>query len=279
MVDFEDFNPSEVFDLSLNANHSVCLANSFVHGRYSLSLTEMRLFLLAISQIKPEHERTLYTYQASLTDLASFLGVAPSNLSRDLKSVCSNLVGQVVYIEDGKDWEMFHLVSYAKYKTGDGVLTLRLSNEIMPYAVGLKKYYTSVLLGDILKFSCKYSSPLFLRLKSDIGFSQYTKYEFNFSVSDIRSMFRIPDKKYKKAYDLLNYTVVPALNEISKSDFAYIWDYEEIRSRKRGHPIEGVSFKMVLFDNRQIKDRFLELYSSENVPPYFLIARIKKELS
>ena len=57
---------------------------------------------------------------------------------------------------------------------------------------------------------------------------------------------------------------MPALEELSKSDYAYIWDYEEHRASRRGRPLESVSFKAIFFDNskkftaKEKKEHFLK---------------------
>lgn len=245
---------NDVFDLNLNSDYYACMANDFIHGRLNLSLLEQRLFYLAVSQIV-QSDTDYKTYQVNLTDLASFFGVPASNLSRDLPTICHRLLQQVVCIKTTpRKWKMFHLANTAEYE--DGVLTLRLSDEIKPYLIGLNNYYTQVLLGTILSFDSKYTNQLYLRIKCDSGYSR--QYVFKFTISELREMFQIPDKRYKLPADLLKKTIKPALDELSSSDYGFVWDYEEVRSKKRGKPLEYITFKAVLFNRKSVKDEFVE---------------------
>lgn len=269
---------NDVFDLSLNHDYYACLANDFIHGRLDLSLLEQRLFYLAVSQIV-QSDTDYKTYQVSLADLAAFFGVPSSNLSRDLETICYRLLRQVIRIRvSSNNWEMFQLVNTARYK--NGVLTLRLSDEIKPYLIGLNNYYTQCLLGTLLSFNSKYTNRLYTLIKCDSGYSH--KYVFRFTVTELREIFQIPDKKYKLPADLLKKTIKPALEELSNSDYCYVWDYEEIRSKKRGKPLEYVTFKAVVFDNKSFKDLFLEDFqnwadeiNAGRADPYYFVTHYK----
>ena len=265
----------DVFEMSLNRDYTVCLANDFVKGRLCLPLIEQKLFFTAVSQVV-KADKDFKTFSCTVPELAEFLQVDSSYLYHNLKSICISLRGRVNVIQvkndNNKDaWKVFGLIDRAEYS--DGIFTICLSDDIKPFLIDLDRYYTQCLLGTILSFSSKYTNQLYLRLKCESGYSR--KYVFRFTVAELRELFQIPDKKYQRDYNLLQKTIKPALEELSNSDYGFVWDYEEVRSKKRGKPLEYITFKAVLFNSKAIKDEFIddfpgwrEVYDGTTDNPY-----------
>jgi len=73
----------------------------------------------------------------------------------------------------------------------------------------------------------------------------------------LREFFQIEKNKYRKASDLLKRTIRPALKELNESDFAAIWDVKTLYAPGKGKPVGGITFKAMIFDNRDEKDKYL----------------------
>lgn len=249
------------YQLKLDKNYYVVTANDLIKGKQKMSLREAQLLYIAISQVVYE-DKDFKTYTTTVPELAAFMGIDENSLYRDLKGICKSLCQQVVEVQIGgenskgrKKWEVFSWIQSAKYD--NGTLTLRLSDDIKPYLLELESYYSQTLLGTLLTFRSYYTTRLYQYLVADTGARYGNVHEWKFSCEQLRELFQVGEKQYKLTRDFLRKTIIPALDELNNSDYAYVWDYEEHRSAKRGKPIESVSFKAIFFKNKERKEFYL----------------------
>lgn len=256
------------YPLKLNENYYVVTANDLIKGRQKMSLRESQLLFIAISQVVKE-DTDFKTYTTTVPELARFMGIDENSLYRDLEGICTSLMQKVVKIQVGgenargrKKWEVFHWISSAKYD--NGTLTLRLSDDIKPYLLELDSYYSQTMLGTLMTFRSYYATRLYQYLIADTGAKWDTVEEWTFTCDELRELFQVGEKQYKLNRDLIRYTIKPALAELHQSDYAYIYDYTENRSHKRGRPLESVTFKAIFFENgknftaKEKKEHFLQ---------------------
>lgn len=249
------------YPLKLNPDYYVVTANDLIKGRQKMSLREAQLLFIAISQVVKE-DKDFKTYTTTVTELAAFMGIDENSLYRDLESICTSLCKQVVKIQTGgtnargkAKWKVFGWVQSAEYDSGK--LTLRLSDDIKPYLLELDKYYTQTQLGTLMTFRSYYTTRLYQYLRADTGAKWESVEEWHFTCEELRDLFQVKEKQYKLSRDLIRFTIVPALEELGKSDYAYVWDYEEHRAKGRGRPLTGVSFKAIFFQSKDSKDFYL----------------------
>lgn len=249
------------YQLKLDKNYYVVTANDLIKGKQKMSLREAQLLYIAISQVVYE-DKDFKTYTTTVPELAAFMGIDENSLYRDLKGICKSLCQQVVEVQIGgenskgrKKWEVFSWIQSAKYD--NGTLTLRLSDDIKPYLLELESYYSQTLLGTLLTFRSYYTTRLYQYLVADTGARYGNVHEWKFSCEQLRELFQVGEKQYKLTRDFLRKTIIPALDELNNSDYAYVWDYEEHRSAKRGKPIESVSFKAIFFKDKERKEFYM----------------------
>lgn len=268
------------YELKLNEEYYVVTANNLIKGHQTMSLREAQLLFIAISQVVKE-DKDFKTYTTTVPELARFMGIDESSLYRDLKSICKRLCQRVVEVQVGgenakKDkWKIFQWINRAEYD--NGTLTIRLSDDIKPYLLNLNNYYTQTMLGILLSFKSYYTSRLYQYLYAECGEKRNLRSEWTFSCEEIRELFQVDEKdskgnykKYKLPRDLLKNTIIAALNELNNSDYAYVWNYREHKSQKRGRPISGVSFSIIFFPDGERKNAYLNrlpLLNGENEPP------------
>lgn len=258
--------------IKYDPTYHVVTHNDLLRGRQKMTLRESQLFAIAVSQVVKE-DKDFRTYTTSVPELAAFMGIDENSLYRDLEGICTALMSRVVKIpkpnNEGKrserqGWEIFHFVSYASYDSG--TLTLRLSDEIKPFVLELEQMYSQPMLGTLMTFRSYYTTRLYQYVKAEHG--EHNAVDFYFSCDDLRELFQtyVKDEKgniikerYKLSRDLIRYTIKPALAELHGSDFAYVYNYEELREHvpgKRGKPaLVGVQFSIILFDDRDAASR------------------------
>ena len=245
-------------------DYKVVTANDLIKGRQKMSLREAQLLYITIAQIvKEDHD--FKTYTTSVTALAEFMGIAPDSLYRDLESICTSLLQRVVKIKmtnennprDAK-WKAFQWISYAEYSNGK--LTIRLNDEMKPFLIDLASHYSQILLGALCSFTSYYSARLYQYIVCEIGeHTKYTKEEWTFTCEELRDFFQVEKNEYSRPHDLIKKTIKAALKELDASDFAHVWDYEELHAPGRGRPLSGVRFKAMIFKNREEKDYYLKV--------------------
>ena len=249
------------YPLKLNSDYYVVTANDLIKGKQKMTLREAQLLYIAIAQVVKE-DKDFKTYTTTVQELAAFMGDSPENLYRDLKNICKQLRQRVVEVQVKGDnakkgkWEVFGWIDSAKYDNGK--LTIRLSDDIKPYLLELESYYSQTLLGTLMTFRSYYATRLYQYLVAETNARWGTVEEWTFTCEQLRELFQVGAKQYSRNFDLVRYTIKPALEELGKSDFAYVWDYEEHRASKRGRPPTGVSFKAIFFENKEKKDYYLQ---------------------
>lgn len=204
------------------------------------------------------------TYKTTVPELAAFMGIDPNSLYRDLEKICKKLLQRVVEIQIGgenargkKKWKAFQWINCAEYN--NGILTIRLSDDIKPFMIDLVAHYSQTLLGTLLTIKGYYAKRLFQLIVCERNENPYKiKEEWEFTCDELRDFFQVKPKEYTLPRNLLNKTIIPAIEELNNSDYVYIWDYEEPHGSGRGRPLLGVKFKATIFKNREEKDWYLE---------------------
>ena len=258
------------YPIKYDPSYYVVTANDLIKGKQKMTLRESQLLSIAIAQVVKE-DKDFKTYTTTVPELAAFMGIDENSLYRDLEGICRSLCSQIVEIKMGgenagkrKKWKIFHWISSAMYDSGK--LTLRLSDDIKPYLLDLEAYYSQTLLSTLMSFRSYYATRLYQFLLADTNARWGRAEEWTFTCEQLRDLFQpyIKDDKgniikelYPRNYDLVRFTIKPALEELGASDYAYVWDYEEHRAAKRGRPLESVSFKAIFFKSKEKKDFYL----------------------
>lgn len=255
-------NQDKTYQLKLNSEYYVVTANDLIKGKQKMTLREAQLLYITMAQVVKE-DKDFKTYTTTVQELSAFMGITCDSLYRDLEGICTSLLQRVVKVQIGDDnardkkWKAFQWISCAEYDNGK--LTIRLNDEIKPFLIDLMSHYSQTLLGTLCAFKSYYTARLYQFIVCEIGeHPNKPKEEWTFTCEELRDFFQIEKNEYLRNYDLIRKTIKPALNELNNSDFAYIWDYEEIHGTGRGCPLVGIRFKAMVFKNREEKDWYMK---------------------
>lgn len=230
-------------EISYSKDYTVAIANSLIRGRQTMTILESRLLYIAISQVVKQ-DKDFKIYTTTIPELARFLEVPTKNLYRDIDSITDNLMKRFVKIKQSdNEWEKFQWVSSCNYK--NGIITIKLSDEIKPYLIALEKYYSQYMLGTLISFKSYYTSRLYQLILCELREKNVSEIDITFTVEDLRELFQIDKKKYPRVPDLLKKTVYVARDELAKkSDVdAVIIEVIENKAKTRGTPIESVTIR------------------------------------
>ena len=203
----------EEIDLKYNKNYYSVMANKIIRGKQKMTIYEAKLIRILISQIKKDDEN-FRMYRTDIKNLAEFLGTDRKNIQREIRNVCKNLMRQIVEIENGKDWEILHWVSYAKYDSETGTIMLMLSEEIAPYVLALKERFTRYQTKNILTMQSFYAIRLYELLQMRIGMDKKKTMMYQFGISELRTILEC-EKKFKQIGEFKRFVLDIAIKEIS----------------------------------------------------------------
>jgi len=231
--------------ITYNENHYTIMANDIVHGKQDMSLQEAKLLRLIITQIVKE-DMDFKTYTCKIIDLANFLDISKNNLYRDIQGICSNLMQRVVCIRKTpnnpkSDWKIINWLSLAEYESSSGIITLKISEQMAPYLLGLNEYFSQYKLSNILNMHSFYAIRLYELLKTDeFKGEQYLEYSIQF----LRQFFDC-EKKHLRISDFKKYVLETAYLEINKKTDIKIL---KIEYTKKGRVINKARFYLAFPD-------------------------------
>ena len=218
-----------------NKNHYAVMANDVIRGKQTMSLQEARLIRLLIMQVGKD-DTDFKTYKVNILDLARFLDVDSSNLYREIREICQSLMTRTIKIQKGNEWEIFQWLQLAKYD-GKGTITLMLSNQIAPYLLQLKSWFTKYQLKSILAMKSFYSIRLYELLKLTIGENRKKVMKYMFEVKYLREYFEC-ETKFERIIDFKKKVLDIAIRDVSEySEFKCTYECQ-----KTGRTITGIIF-------------------------------------
>lgn len=243
---------NEIKRLQLNSNYYSVVANEIIKGKQRMTLREMQLLQIIISQIV-KSDTELCTYTTTATELAHFLGIHQRSLYRDLDQITDKLLSRIIKINVDGVYTKFQWLSKCSYDSNTKKITLKLHEDLKPYLTELERFYSQIKIETLLSFTSYYTVRLYQLLVCNWG--EHEQEEYFFSCDDCRDFFQVEDNKYKQNADLIKKTIKFALDELNASDYCIIFDYEEVRATTRGTPIQGVKFTAIMCSDAEDKKR------------------------
>jgi len=203
-----------------NENNHVVMDNRLIESKQMMPLNAAKIVRMAIAKITYEDE-IFRTYSCSITELAEFLRVSKSNLYRDIRGICDVLERSRVFVgtdDPAHPWKRLQWIDYARYD-GNGMVSMRLSKDVEPYLIGLRKCYTQYRLRNIVDFSSFYAIRLYELLIHQINLLDYNGGEtFSYTVDELRGLL-FCETKFTRFADFRRKVLNLAVREINeKSD-------------------------------------------------------------
>ena len=172
------------------------------------------------------------------------------------------LQSKVIVIEDEKQVLTLNWFSSLRYTKGTGIITAKISDDLKPYLLELKKEFVKAKLPTLLSFTSKYASRLFLLLKSD--FDKQKKYKgvltIRYQVNYLHTNFAMPKSYIDKFYNFRVKFLDNSINEINEKTELNV-SYKEIKTGRKITEIEFcISSKVKEEEKKEIeKNNFIEL--------------------
>jgi plasmid replication initiation protein len=179
------------------------------------------------NNLQREHVLTAKEFSSTFNlDLKNTYGI--------IKRSCKKLMKSSVTIEkeDLKEiWEI-NICSTAKYNQSNGSVTIKFTEEIMPYLAQVKEKFILYNIKEIANFGSLYTTRLYELIQEFKETGWIAK-----SVQQLREIFNVKEK-FKKYNDFKKYTFGHAVDEIN-SQFDIDLTFREV---KEGRKIVSIHF-------------------------------------
>jgi plasmid replication initiation protein len=228
--------------LVLNTEYPVQMNNNLLLGKQSMGINEAKLLRLVIMQVVKQDE-DFKTYTASIKDLAVTLNIQSGNLYRDVQKICENLLQSLVRVGDGNPkhkWKTFQWMSSAGYE--NGIVTLKMHEEIKPYLLGMNGYFTTYSCENILAMNSFYGVRLYELITFKLMNGEVVDgREVELTVDEIRKACGC-EKKYERMSSFKEKVINIAVKEINEfANIKVVKNYE----KKTKNGMEKVYYKDV----------------------------------
>ncbi|UZS00123.1 replication initiation protein [Chondrinema litorale] len=223
--------------MSIKKNSLIVKSNDLINSRYSLSVSEMRLILLMVSQVSKDDE-DFKTYRVQIKDFIESTGKKKNsqNLYSRAKEYSKQLMKRVLEIpqENGTHLQVTFLSS-ALYYPGQGYVDLRFDPSLKPYLLQLKSRFTSYDIRNVLSLRSFHSIRIYELLK------QYEKIgNRTFKVDELKEILNIADN-YSN-YNLFKRRVIEQAQKELTKNCDITFQFEEI---KLGRKVVEVKFTII----------------------------------
>ncbi|MEL7530507.1 MAG: replication initiation protein [Bacteroidota bacterium] len=205
--------------------------NKLINSRYNLNVSEVRLFLSMIAQIRRE-DKDFKTYRIQISEFADALGTSSKNIYDRAKHTSKRLMEQVLEIEEDDGPLQVALVSSAKYYEGKGYVDLRFDPALKPYLLQLKEKFTSYDISNVLQLQSAYSIRIYELLKQYESIGERT-----FNLIELKEILGVANR-YTRYNDFKRYVLLQAEKELK----IHCDIYFEFEERKRGRKIAEIRF-------------------------------------
>lgn len=221
-------------------NYVVMANNMILHSASNLTLNEIKLLRFFIMQTERD-DKELFQYTTSVTQLAESLEISKELLYRELEEMTEHLMKEVIEIGSRKDdrWIMFHWVDVCDYENGK--LTVKISDELKPFLVGLRGSFTRYHLSDIIGLNSIYAIRIYEVLNGYMNENNLphadVAIEISISIEELRRITGTEDK-FERFSNFKSKVIDTAIKEINQKSNYHV----TATPYKDGRTIAGYDF-------------------------------------
>lgn len=248
----------------------VIQANPLIRAKKEMNLTEMRLFVLGLQDVKPHikddhvHDVEFPETKISYRELMDLFGTESNgnitNLKKQVERAYDDKI-ELSYADGGFGFR--HIYKKMDYTPQEG-LTIQFDDEMKPYILELvNQAYTKYKVKAFFSLSSTYAWRLLESLLEKQGYlKQGIKAVYvEMSMDEVRFRLNVPEGKYKgRVNNFRTYILDNPIKEINEKTDYYVW-YEVEKSGRR---VTGFKFWMKYKDKEAIEKKSNALPSSQS---------------
>lgn len=216
---------------------TVVKANELIQqSHFDLSLQQQKIILYLISQISP-YDEEFQLYELPIREFCRICGLDMTSGKNyvDIKAAIKEIADKSVWISISEEEEtLLRWIEKPYINKQDGVVKIKLDNDMRPYLLQLKENFTSYELIWTLHFKSKYTIRLYELIKS-IHFHDLENYTRRYRVEDLKK--RLNGEHYKEYRDFKRRVLRPSVEEIDRYSDKTV-TFQEIKQGKRVVAVE-----------------------------------------
>lgn len=228
-------------EVTLNTANYVVMANNMVlHSASNLNLTELKLLRFIIMQTE-KGDQDLFEFDVAVKDLCKILDIQSKDIYKRIDTMTTHLMQEVIRIGDDskQEWKKFHWVDVCEYKKG--IITIKLSDMLKPYLIGLRGCFTRYQLSEIISLKSTYAIRIYEIINGYLNENNLphadVAIEISISIDEIRRATGT-EKKFERYSSFKSKVIDAAIKEINEKSKYYV----TATPYKRGKTIVGFEF-------------------------------------
>lgn len=190
--------------------------NNLAEARYSMNISEQKLFIFAIKNIDQENNNFMES-TFNISNFAKYADLDVKHLYKEIDTMTENIMKTIIYIRhsDDKDrWIKYNLTSKCEYNKGN--ITFRFNNDMKPLLLKLQRHYF-LQAPEVLSFKSWYSIRIYDFLKS----KSYINNAIEISLDDLKTILDI-EGKYQRFSNFRARVINVAVDEINDNSDIFV---------------------------------------------------------
>lgn len=211
---------------------------------YKLTSTELRIFFAILNKAKDQKDKTISIPFKDIKKMSNISYHSNARFIKDLKNTYEKLLNlSYVNIKDTKDYNLYESISvfskftimYDKKQSINSNVTIKISEDFIPFINGLLNQFTVLSLKDLGLLSSIYSQLIYIHI---IQFKSTNFWKV--SIEDFRKILNIP-KSYRMS-DINSRILKPFIKE--SVNFKEIKDVfiNKYYDKNKGNKITYITF-------------------------------------
>jgi plasmid replication initiation protein len=161
--------------------------NALTNARYDYSELQLDLLFFIISKLRKDQKTSLY--ELPIKELSLLTG-KQYHLPY-LRQATEGLGSRMFEVEDDKEYRQIWMFQQIRYLKGQGIIEIKLTENILPYLFELKDNFTSYTLAAALRLSSKYAKRIYQYCSQWKDLGETKKYD----LQDFKKMLGLLDDK------------------------------------------------------------------------------------
>ena len=161
--------------------------NTLTNARYEYTELQLDLLFFLISKLRKEHKTGVY--ELSIMDLSALTG--KEYHYGYLRKATESMGSRVFEVETDATFSQLWMFQRITYLKGEGVIEIKLTEDIIPYLFELKDNFTSYELASALRLTSKYAKRIYQLCSQWKDKGETKKYD----LQDFKRMLGILDGK------------------------------------------------------------------------------------
>jgi plasmid replication initiation protein len=218
-------------DQELKGTELITKHNVIIRASYRLTVSELRLILMIIGQLKASKVKGNPLFVIRAEDYSRLYNVALNKSYGEIEEAAKELYSRTITLN--QHTETRWIQTRYNYIKGEGLVKIKLADIILPYIQQLESHFTAYYLNEVRNLNTIYSIRLFELCKSYLSMGEWTV-----ELDEFKSILGL--SKVYRVDNVISRAIEPAITAINEHTSLVI-GYKKV---KRGKVITGFSFSI-----------------------------------